>query len=338
MEHLDGDMIDQSRENSAVEHIKSALRRTFINRRGRIGAVLQDLGGYANLIDMGDYALAITTDGVGSKVLVAQALCTYDTIGIDCVAMNVNDIICCGAEPISMVDYIAMQNINSTIAKDIARGLAKGADEAGISIVGGETASLPDVINGIDGMGFDLAATCIGIVAKDKIITGDNIKVGDVVLGLPSSGVHSNGLTLARDVLPKNMWVNLLVPSRIYVREIMTLLSEFKINGMAHITGGGFLNLTRLTRHGFVLDNMPSPPAIIKRIQEMGGLSEEEMFRTFNMGVGFCIIVSEVDAQLILDKYGKDMSISAIGRVIGESGVTIVNEDSKFKLKRTMYG
>jgi phosphoribosylformylglycinamidine cyclo-ligase len=286
---------------------------------------------------MGDHALAICMDGVGSKVLVAQEMQKYDTVGIDLVAMNVNDLICIGADPVCMVDYLAMQKTDDEIAKEISIGIYEGAKQAGISIVGGETASLPDMITGIEGRGFDLAGTAIGVVGKDEIITGEGINVGDTVLGFASSGIHSNGLTLARKVLPKNMWMNLLVPTRIYVNEVKTLLNEFKILGLANITGGGMLNLTRITDHGFYLDNLPEPQMVFKKIQELGGISDEEMYRTFNMGVGLCAIVHETEAGKILEKYGKQYGLTKIGSVIEENTVTIRLKGREIAVERTIY-
>ena len=277
--------VDFRREDRAVKCIQAWVRKTFSLREGKVGAVLEDVGSFANLIDMGDFALAFCADGVGSKVLVAQELEKYDTIGIDCVAMNVNDAICVGAEPISMVDYLAMEQTNDEIAREISKGLYEGARMADIAIVGGETASLPDVITGIGGRGFDLAAAVIGVVRKDRIITGEKIRVGDHVIGFRSSGIHSNGLSLARKVIPRNMWMNLLTPTRIYVKEVLELIGKYDVHGMANITGGGFLNLCRLTNHGFLLDNMPEPQMIFKRIQELGKIPDEEMYMTFNLSL-----------------------------------------------------
>ena len=225
--------VDFKKEDRAVRGIQTWVRKTFPFRDGKIGAVLCDVGSFANLIDFGDYALAFCTDGVGSKVLVAQELEKYDTVGIDCVAMNVNDVICVGAEPVSMVDYLALQRTNEELTKELSKGLYEGAKQSGIAIVGGETASLPDIICGIEGRGFDLAAAVIGVVRKDRIITGERIAAGDAVLGFRSSGIHSNGLSLARKVLPRNMWMNLLTPTRIYVKEVMELMAAYEIHGMA---------------------------------------------------------------------------------------------------------
>ncbi|MFH1788224.1 MAG: phosphoribosylformylglycinamidine cyclo-ligase [Candidatus Altiarchaeota archaeon] len=324
--------VDIRKENLAIKGISGWLEKTFKFREGKVGAVLKDIGGYANLVDLGSTCLAMTTDGVGSKVLVAQELDKYDTVGIDCIAMNVNDLICVGAEPIAMVDYLAVQSISQDTASEISIGLYEGAQQAGIAIIGGETATLPEVICGIGNKGFDLAGTAIGIVEKDKIITGDAIKPGDAVIGIESSGIHSNGLTLARKVIPKNMWSQLLKPTRIYVKEILSIINEFPVHGLANITGSAFLKLTRITKHGFVLDNMPEPELIFKKMQELGCIPDEEMYKTFNMGVGFCVVTDAETAQEIVGKYKTKYKLDVIGRIVEEPGVTIKLKGKEFKL------
>lgn len=247
------------------------------------------------MIDIGHgYALALHSDGVGTKVLVAEACHRYNTIGIDCVAMNVNDVICLGAEPLALVDYLALQEPRPKLVTEIMRGLQRGAREAGVAIVSGETAILPDVVKG-----FDLAAMVIGLVRKDRLITGEQTQVGDVILGLRSSGIHSNGLTLARKVLLTNRFDapalrELLRPTRIYVNPILRLLrSKVRVHGLAHITGGAYSKLKRIGQRsgvGFVLDKLPKPQPIFRQIQSKGGISDREMYRTFNMGIGFLVV------------------------------------------------
>jgi phosphoribosylformylglycinamidine cyclo-ligase len=240
-------------------------------------------------------------DGVGTKVLVAEACRKYDTIGIDCVAMNVNDVICLGAEPLALVNYLALEKARPKLVKDIMLGLQKGAREAGAAIVSGETAIMSDVIRG-----FDLAATVLGLVRKDKIITGSSMRRGDLVFGIRSSGIHSNGLTLARKLLlskrlNRRIAMELLQPTRIYVKEVMRLLkSGVEIHGLAHITGGGYSKLKRLgvrAKVGFVLDHMPKPQRIFEEIRVKGKLSALEMYRTFNMGIGFLIVCPKGSAK-----------------------------------------
>jgi len=329
--------VDFRKEDRVVRGIQAWVRKTFEFRKGRMGAVMEDVGAYANLIDLGDWALAFCTDGVGSKVLIAQELGKYDTIGIDCVAMNVNDALCVGAEPISLVDYLALQHADDEMTREISKGLYEGAKQADVAIVGGETASMPDVITGVDGKGFDIAAAAIGIVRKDRIITGKKIQPGNVVIGLRSSGIHSNGVSLARKVLPKSMWMSLLTPTRIYVKEALEIMRNYDVHGLAHITGGGYLNLLRLTKHGFVLDGMPEPQMIFKKIQELGKVSDEEMYRTFNMGIGFCIMVSRADAEDILSKYGQKYDLMRIGHVVEEPVVKIIRKGVELNLERVMY-
>lgn len=241
--------------------------------------------------------MALHADGVGTKVLVAEALRKYDTIGIDCVAMNVNDVICVGAKPLALVDYLALEKPRPTLVAAIMKGLRKGAQQAGVAIVGGETAIVPDLVHG-----FDLSGAVVGVVKRNSIITGGQTEPGDVILGLRSNGIHSNGLTLARKVLlgRKAHQVfarELLRPTRIYVKQISELLqSGLEVHGLAHITGGAYSKLKRIGKRaktGFQLDNLPNPPWIFKEIQTVGRVPEREMYRTFNMGIGFVIICPE---------------------------------------------
>lgn len=291
--------------------------------------VLPIQGHYAGFIKLGNQTLAIHTDGVGTKVLVAQHMRRYDTVGIDCVAMNVNDIICTGARPIALVDYLALENEDDLLVGELMKGLVRGAKEAETPIVGGETAIMGDVIKGIDGCtGFDLAATCIGIIEtkNKKPITGSEMRVGDAIVGLESSGIHSNGLTLARKVLGLSQWGNeLLIPTRIYVKPIMQMITKLHIHGIAHITGGAFSKLSRLTgraKVGISLDNLPEAPAIFDTIKMNARLGEQEMYRTFNMGVGMCVMlpVKEAEAAIAI---AKKHSIPAwkIGEVTREKGI-----------------
>jgi len=266
--------------------------------------VLPIQGHYAGFVKLGKETLAIHTDGVGTKVLIAQVLRKYDTVGIDCVAMNVNDIICVGARPIALVDYLALEREDAKLTRELMKGLVKGAKQSGISIVGGETAIMRDVIKGVKGCtGFDLAATCIGLVEtkNKKPITGARMRPGDIVLGLASSGIHSNGLTLARKVLKGRKWQReLLKPTRIYVKPVMEMVRKLDVRGIAHITGGAFSKLSRIAGHakvGIALDNMPSPQPVFKAIQKSAKLSAREMYLTFNMGVGMCVVVPKKQAR-----------------------------------------
>jgi phosphoribosylformylglycinamidine cyclo-ligase len=302
------------------------VNRTLAFRHG-IGAPRVDLGHYASVLDIGrEMGLAISTDGVGSKILIAEAVGRYDTIGIDCVAMNVNDVLCVGAEPLAMVDYIAVQVARPDVLEAIGRGLHEGARRAQITIPGGELAQLPEIIagHGAD-TGVDLTGTAVGLVPLDRLILGREIRPGDVLLGLASSGIHSNGLTLARRVfLEMAGWAvgrhvpefgrtlgdELLEPTRIYVPEVMAMLrAGLPIRALAHITSGGFLNLARLEAPvGYEIDTLPPTPPVFTLLQRLGEVADEEMYRVFNMGIGFCIVLPET-------------AIDAASRIASEHGV-----------------
>lgn len=296
--------VDIRRIKKIHEAIDKLAAKTFVTRVGKFGKVLPIQGHYAGLIDIGDgRALALHSDGVGTKGLIALMLEQYEGIGIDCVAMNVNDIICVGAEPIALVDYLALEKPNRHLVEGVMRGLHRGALESGVAIVSGETAIMPDVING-----FDLSATSVGIVKKNRIVEGTRVEVGDSIIGISSSGIHSNGLTLARKVLLKRfnrqIAEMLLTPTRIYVTPIMNLLrSGVDIHGMAHITGGAYSKLKRIgvrAKVGFHLDNLFPPQKVFELIQKRGRITEREMYRTFNMGTGFLIIVATADEKKTL--------------------------------------
>ena len=294
-----------------------------------------DIGYFANVIDLGNgEGIAFGTDGIGTKIIVAELLGQYDTIGIDCVAMNVNDIICVGARPVSMVDYIACSHTDPEVFSQLGQGLAEGAWQAGISISGGEISQIKEIITGIDFIG-----ACIGHVHLNRGNTGKNIKPGNLIVGLASSGVHSNGLTLARRVLlgdsleEQKSRINdyeeflgqtlgevLLEPTRIYVKPVLEMLdSEIDLKAMVHITSGGFCNLNRVASENirFVVDTLQPVPEIFNLIQDRGGVSEAEMFEVFNMGTGFCLIVEgtkEVEAISEICK-SHDLPCQVIGQV-----------------------
>ncbi|TDA25545.1 MAG: phosphoribosylformylglycinamidine cyclo-ligase [Archaeoglobi archaeon] len=265
---------------------------------------------YAGVIEVGDFGIAITTDGVGTKILVGIAMKKYETLGIDCVAANVNDLLAIGAEPLAMVDYIAMQKIDEEIIAEIAKGLEEGCRIANITLVGGETATLPDMIKG-----FDLAGTALGVVRKDRIITGKDVRPGDVIMALPSSGIHCNGLTLARKVIEasglsyfdkfgeKTIGEELLTPTRIYM-EVLDIIKNCEVHGLAHITGGAFRKLKRLRKDvKYVIDSPLKPQEIFRFIQKLGNVDELEMYRTYNMGMGFLTIVPEESVSCV-EKFG----------------------------------
>ncbi|MDK2869059.1 MAG: phosphoribosylformylglycinamidine cyclo-ligase [Pyrococcus sp.] len=326
--------VDEEKTAKALRGIINLARETFKFRKGKLGEPAEDLGHYSALLDFGDFYLAMTTDGVGTKVIVAEAVGKFDTIGIDMIAMNVNDLLCVGAEPVALVDYFAVKEPNERIFEEVAKGLYKGAEEAGITIVGGETAVMPDLVNG-----YDLAGTAIGIVEKNKVVTGEKIRPGDAVIGISSSGIHSNGLTLARKLLipkygldyeykGKKLWEWLLEPTRIYVKPILKLLNSVEVHGLAHITGGGLLNLKRITNYGFKL-NMPPITGIFKLIYD-NGVPLEEMFRVFNMGVGFVVVVSQEEKEEALQILNKYYDSFELGIVSEKPGIIVENYGVKF--------
>ena len=342
--------VDLDKVKRAHKSILELIELTYRFREGLFGRVLKGAGHYAALIDVGGgKALALHADGVGTKVLIAQLMGRYDTVGVDCVAMNVNDLICVGAEPVAMIDYLAMERSDEEMAAEIIKGLVKGAEMAGIAIIGGETAIMPDVIKGaVEGKGFDLAGLSIGVVDVDKVILGDMIRLGDVVVGVESSGIHSNGLTLARRVLLEHAGLKvesyvdelrctlgeeLLKPTHIYVKPVLEILRRgVEVHGLAHITGGSFTKLMRIAPRGlgFKLDEMPEPHAIFKLIQRLGNVSSWEMYRTFNMGVGFCVVAPEHEIDEVIRIFkAHGFKAMRIGEVIDEPRVEIRLKDEK---------
>lgn len=305
---------------------------------------MMGIGHYAGLIDIGGrLALTLHTDGVGTKVLVAQAMRKYDTVGIDCVAMTVNDLICLGSEPIALLDYLALEREDGALVREVTKGLVRGAEIAEVPIVGGETAILGEMIKGAGGRGFDLACMGAGIVRKDRVVDGSAIRAGDTVVGLRSSGLHSNGYTLARKALivrhsledsiaslGRTLGEELLIPTEIYVRPVLKMLRKVEVHGLAHITGGAFTKLTRLTgerRLSFRLKMMPDRPPIFEMLSNEARLSIKEMYSTFNMGIGFCVVLPGDQAEEAMRACGKEGAKAAVvGKVAGGSGVFIGNE------------
>ena len=282
-----------------------------------IGATGDSEGDYAGLLDIGDRYLALATDGVGTKLLVAEALEDYSTIGIDCIAMNVNDLVAAGVRPVAFVDYLAIDEPDETFAEQVGEGLAAGAEQSDIELVGGETAVMPDVIKGLD-----LAGACAGLAAKDALFEG-SAEPGDTLVGWESSGIHSNGLTLARTAATKNheytdpyphdgyetVGEALLEPTRIYTH-LLDPMREAGVRGAAHITGGGWTNLERLGEHRYVIDEPLEAQPVFEFVQDEGNVSDAEMHTTFNMGTGFVATVGEESAA-------ESLAASTDGRVIG---------------------
>ena len=297
--------------------------------------ITHGFGHYAGIVEIpGGKLLATHTDGVGTKIVIANLMKKYDTIGIDCVAMNANDIICTGAEPISFVDYIAANRNDQSIFKEIVRGLVKGAKKSMMPIVGGETAIMPDVITG-DGFSFDLAGTAVGLASKKELVLGDRINKGDVIIGASSSGMHSNGYSLVRKALLKKYSVrdkvrgigvlgdSLLAPTEIYVKPVLEMAKKCNIHGFAHITGGSFTKLLRLKKIGYQIDSLPKIPPIMGLVEEQG-VQHDEMYKTFNMGVGFCVMAPKAEASEITDTFKRHgIASQVIGEITAKPGVSV---------------
>jgi|TARA_B100002003_G_C14153571_1_gene555072 phosphoribosylformylglycinamidine cyclo-ligase len=323
--------VDIEEEGRAIEALISEIKKSQFIKKGDVGENLTDIGHFSALVRINkSQALAVNSDGVGTKIIIANLMEKYDTIGIDLFAMNANDLICVGAEPLTLVDYLAMDKPNPVITKEIGKGLLKGANLAKASISGGELATLPEMVNG-----FDLAGMMVGIVDINNSITGEKIMPGDIVVGLESSGIHSNGLTLARKILLNKYDIRskingvvigdeLLQPTKIYVQEVMETLKKVDIKGMVNITGGGFKNLKRVTKFGYRINHLPKVPEIFNLIQREGKVTDHEMYRTYNMGIGFCIIVGKKDVNKVIS-ICKKYSTNAwnIGTVVNKSGVQI---------------
>jgi phosphoribosylformylglycinamidine cyclo-ligase len=319
--------VDIDKKSDALEILVKNLGYT---RKG-VGKRIEIRGSYAGFVEFGSYALGICTDGVGTKLMVANELHKWDTVGIDCVAMNANDLVCVGAEPLAFVDYIAIDCPDEEISQQLGVGLAEGARQANVSIVGGEFAILPQMVNG-----FDLAGTCLGWVKKGKLITGKRVVPGDVILGVKSSGVHSNGLTLARKVLEVNeipydehfprlgrgIGLELLEPTKIYVKEMLKIIKTCDVHGLAHITGGGLRNFIRLhPEREFRIEEPFEPQPIFSILAELGNVNDKEMYQTFNMGMGMAVILPQKHVKKALDILNRTQEAKVVGRVYKGKGV-----------------
>ncbi len=332
--------VDIAAANRAVELMRRAVKSTF--RPG----VLTDIGGFGGLfaLDTGRYrepVLVSGTDGVGTKLRIAFMLDRHDTVGIDLVAMCVNDILTHGAEPLFFLDYLAVGRLNPERVAAIVEGVAEGCRQAGCALIGGETAEMPGFYGPEE---YDLAGFVVGVVERNRVITGAGICPGDVVVGCASAGLHANGFSLARKVLfdigqhdvdsfipalGRTVGEELLVPTRIYVRAVLPLLKRFAIRGMAHITGGGLLeNLPRILPPGLAVrlhrGSWPVPP-VFHLIRDLGGIAEPEMFRTFNMGIGFAMVVSPDEAdQVVAELSSHGEAVYKIGEIVrGETKVSL---------------
>ena len=298
--------VSQSDADLSVSRLVGALAGINLGKPSR---QIDLKGHYAAVMKLDDEnGIALSTDGVGTKLLIAEELGRFDTVGIDCIAMNVNDIICVGAEPIAMLDYLAVEKADPDQCEQIGIGLARGAELSGIEIPGGELAQIGDLVKG-----FDIAGACFGTIRLDSVIDGSAVAPGDVVIGLPSSGLHSNGYTLARKALEgipmDDLRLNrplgeiLIEPTEIYVKAIMDLLkSSADVHGLAHITSGGLDNLLRLKSEvTYEITDPLHPQPIFNLIAERAGVPEDEMCEVFNMGCGFCVVVPEASAEAALE-------------------------------------
>jgi phosphoribosylformylglycinamidine cyclo-ligase len=322
--------VDIDAGNHFVDLIKPLVKQTSRPE------VLTDIGGFGGLFSLNSSkykrpTLVAATDGVGTKLKFAFMLDTHDTVGIDLVAMCVNDLIVQGAEPLFFLDYLATAKLTPEKAVEVVKGIAEGCKQANCALLGGETAEMPGMYAGGE---YDLAGFSVGVVDNDKIIDGSTITKGDIVVGISSSGLHSNGFSLARKILldklqldmssqpeelDKPLGQELLTPTRIYVKSILNLIRDFNIKGIAHITGGGLLeNIPRvLPRHckAVIKRNSWDKPAIFELLRQGGNIPEDEMYRTFNYGIGMILIVSPAEADDII---GRLAGLGDQAYIIGE--------------------
>ena len=306
--------VDIDASEKATEALIAQIKN--VGRKGDGEAIKLD-NGFAGLVKLGDGALAMCTDGVGSKLLLAEEMDSLHTVGIDCVAMNTNDLICVGAEPLSFVDYVALDKPDEELMAKLGKGLAEGCKQSNCTLSGGETAILPELVHG-----FDIAGTSVGYVKQDEIIDGTKIAEGDVLIGLKSSGPHSNGYTLIRKLFngDKEIGKQLVEPTRIYVKEVMNLIKQVDVHGIAHITGGGLDNISRINdKFQYVIDNPLPVPSVFDWLQQRGDIEAREMYRTFNMGMGMIIIVDKNDADKSVSLLGEYAQI--VGSVKSGKGV-----------------
>ncbi|HEV2076099.1 MAG TPA: phosphoribosylformylglycinamidine cyclo-ligase [Thermoleophilaceae bacterium] len=327
--------VDASRADRAVAGLVEVLRSIDPGRPSRqtVGP-----GHYAAVIALDKrLGVALSTDGVGTKVIVAQEVGRLDSVGVDCVAMNVNDVICVGATPLAVLDYLAVEEADPERLRELGEGLRRGAEQAGVEIPGGELAQLPELLRGHPSpRGFDLVGSCFGTVHLDRVVTGSRVEPGDAIIGLPSSGIHSNGLTLARRALPdvherpselggRPVGEELLEPTTIYVRAVLDLLEadDVDVRGLAHITSGGLLNLLRLGAGvGYRVDQPLPRPAVFDLIAERSGTPEAELQEVFNLGCGFSAIVPAEHADAAVERLTRRHPGTAlIGTVTDRAGL-----------------
>jgi phosphoribosylformylglycinamidine cyclo-ligase len=315
--------VDIEEGDALVERIKPHARRTLRPE------VLAGIGGFGGLFEIpkGDRepVMVVGTDGVGTKLKLAFLTGRHDTVGIDLVAMSVNDVVVCGAEPVAFLDYFATSRLRKEQAEQVIKGIADGCAQAGCALIGGETAELPGFYQGDE---YDLAGFCVGVVEKSRILDGSRVRAGDAVLGLASSGLHSNGFSLARKVFGDKLGSvahELLAPTKIYVKDCLALRDAFDVHAFAHITGGGLPgNLPRVLppEHRAVLQSGWPRPPIFARIQEQGAVAPDEMLRTFNCGIGMCVVLARTDAAAALAFFaGRGVQAWEIGRIEAAPGL-----------------
>jgi phosphoribosylformylglycinamidine cyclo-ligase len=321
--------VNIDKANDFVDDISKLAKST------RRKEVICDIGGFSALTSIPkkykEPILVSSTDGVGTKLKVADAMNKHDTIGIDLVAMSVNDVVVTGAEPLLFLDYFATGRLNNKKALDIIKGIVAGCKQAGCALVGGETAEMPSMY---DGEEYDLAGFCVGIVEKKKIIDGKSVNAGDIVIGVGSSGPHSNGFSLIRQLFTKSELKGkfgkiLLTPTIIYVKMVLKLMEKVKIKSLAHITGGGFYdNIPRVVpgdKSVLIYKELWETPAIFKVIQNRAKISDREMYRTFNMGIGMVMVVAKSEAgKAILEIKKSGLKAWTIGEIIKGSGEVII--------------
>jgi phosphoribosylformylglycinamidine cyclo-ligase len=332
--------VDIDAGDALVERIKPFAKRTMRPE------VLAGIGGFGALIEIGkrfrEPVLVAGTDGVGTKLKLAFELGRHDTIGIDLVAMSVNDILVQGAEPLFFLDYFACGKLEVDVAAEVIRGIASGCEQAGCALIGGETAEMPGMYAAGE---YDIAGFAVGVVEKSRIIDGRSIEAGDVVLGLASSGLHSNGFSLVRKIITNadarldmplgdgTLGQTLLAPTRIYVKPLLALMRDVPLKGLAHITGGGLVeNIPRVLPEGLQARlqraSWPRPP-VFEWLQRYGGVSEVEMHRVFNCGIGMAVIVAAQDEQVCRDRLtAAGETVHTIGQILprpaGEPATTVV--------------
>jgi phosphoribosylformylglycinamidine cyclo-ligase len=346
--------VDEPREQEALgTRMLPWFKRTYEFRKG-IGAPMSGIGHFGNILQLGGgRGLVLATDGVGTKLFIAQRMRRYDTVGIDCIANNVNDLICLGAEPIALLDYIAINGVDEEALEGIAKGLCLGAEKAGITIPGGEIAQMPEMFSREQGAtALDLVGTAVGLVSLGdefdevpRLVDGSLVSPGDVIIGLASSGLHSNGYSLVRrvllddsrfalddhiDRLGRTLGEDLLEPTRIYVKPIIALLKKgHAIHGLVNISGGGLLNLSRLPVNcSYSINNLPPIPPIFELIKETGRLPNAVVFAALNMGIGFCLVCPSASADTLLNELKAcGETASVIGSVTGDpSGRVIIEQ------------